>query len=131
MSTKVVVVDDQDMIREVLVETLQLGGYETFQADNGLDGLRLVEEHDPDLIITDVRMPGMDGFEFSRRIRDISEARIMMLSGVDENDHDDSTAGLVDAYMTKPVMLQEFLSKVESVIAGKAMNVTQQIGAAA
>ena len=55
----------------------------------------------------------------------------MMLSGVDENDHDDSTAGLVDAYMTKPVMLQEFLSKVESVIAGKAMNVTQQIGAAA
>lgn len=131
MSAKVVVVDDQEMIREVLVETLQLSGYQTFQASNGNEGLQLVEEHDPDLVITDIRMPVMDGFEFSRRIRSISKARIMMLSGLDEQSQDEDTTGLIDAYMTKPIMLQEFLSNVESIVTGEAIRVTQQIGAVA
>ena len=131
MSAKVLVVDDQDMIREVLVEILQLSGYETFQAGNGIEGLRLVEQHDPDLVITDVRMPGMDGFEFSRRVRDTSKARIMMLSGLADHDHDDSPAGLIDVFMAKPIMLQEFISKVESIVTGKAINIRQRTGAAA
>ena len=131
MGAKVVVVDDQDMIRDVLVETLQLGGYEAFQACNGKEGLRVVEEHRPDLVITDVRMPGMDGFEFSRRLRDTSETRILMLSGLDEQSQDDHPAGLIDAYMTKPIMLQDFLAVVESIITGKALKAPSNFEAAA
>lgn len=131
MGAKVVVVDDQDMIRDVLVETLQLGGYEAFQACNGKEGLRVVQEHRPDLVITDVRMPGMDGFEFSRRLRDTSETRILMLSGLDEQSQDDHPAGLIDAYMTKPIMLQDFLAVVESIITGKALKAPSNFEAAA
>ena len=131
MGAKVVVVDDQDMIRDVLVETLQLGGYEAFQASNGKEGLRVVQEHSPDLVITDVRMPGMDGFEFSRRLRDTSETRILMLSGLDEQSQDDHPAGLIDAYMTKPIMLQEFLAVVESTITGKALEAPSNFEAVA
>lgn len=131
MGAKVVVVDDQDMIRDVLVETLQLGGYEAFQACNGKEGLRVVQEHRPDLVITDVRMPGMDGFEFSRRLRDTSETRILMLSGLDEQSQDDHPAGLIDAYMTKPIMLQDFLALVESIITGKALKAPSNFEAAA
>ena len=127
MSPKVVVVDDQDMIREVLVETLQLSGYEAFQGCNGDEGLRLVEEHSPELVITDIRMPGMDGFEFSRRIRETSEARILMLSGLDEQQHECDSTGLIDAFMTKPIMLQEFLSVVESTISGGGMGAADHI----
>jgi len=68
MRSKVVVVDDQEMIRLVLVETLLLSGYEMFQALVTFAGLKLVEEHSPELIITDLLIPGMDGFEFSRRV---------------------------------------------------------------
>ena len=131
MGAKVVVVDDQDMIRDVLVETLQLGGYEAFQACNGKEGLRVVEEHSPDLVITDVRMPGMDGFEFSRRLRDTSETRILMLSGLDEQSQDDHPAGLIDAYMTKPIMLQDFLAVVESIITGKVLEAPSNFEAVA
>jgi len=131
MSSKVVVVDDQEMIRGVLVETLQLSGYETFQACNGDEGLKLVAEHRPELVITDVLMPGMNGFEFSRRVRAISSARIMMLSGLDEKSCSEDPTGLIDAFMTKPIMLQEFLSVVESIITGNAIRETQHIGAVA
>ena len=131
MGAKVVVVDDQDMIRDVLVETLQLSGYEAYQAPNGNEGLKVIEEHNPELVITDVRMPGMDGFEFSRRIRATSKARIMMLSGLDEKSFDEDPTELIDAYMTKPIMLQEFLEMVESIITGEAAKATDQIGAVA
>jgi len=110
---------------------LQLSGYGTFQACNGDEGLKLAEEHSLELIITDLLMPGMNGFEFSRRVREISNARIMILSGLDEQSYSEDSTGLIDAFMTKPIMLQEFLSVVESIITGNAIRETQHIGAVA
>ena len=81
MSKKVLIVDDERQIVEVIAEYLEFEGYDSCTALNGEEGLRQMEEQHPDLVITDMRMPGMDGYEFSRRIRQAYDIPIIMLTG--------------------------------------------------
>ena len=72
MKAKILIVDDQFGIRILLNEVLQKEGYETFQAANGLQALEIVKNHDPDLVLLDMKIPGMDGIEILKRMKVIN-----------------------------------------------------------
>ena len=113
MSKSVLVVDDEHSIRNLLVEFLQIGGYETFEACNGQEGLRQVFDNQPDLIVTDMRMPVMDGYEFSNHARSISKAPIIMITGItNAREKMAILTPAVDVYLEKPVTLGNFLDRV-------------------
>ncbi|MBG0780541.1 MAG: response regulator, partial [Desulfotignum balticum] len=71
MTNKLLVVDDEDGIREVLRITLTDAGYEVFTAENGFTGLDMVKTHKPDIVLTDIRMPGMDGMALLKSVKQL------------------------------------------------------------
>lgn len=84
---KILIVDDQYGIRVLLDEVFKKSGYLTFQAANGKQALSLVGEKDPDLVILDMKIPGMDGLEILRRIREVNETiKVIMITAYGELD---------------------------------------------
>ncbi|AST93780.1 response regulator [Sutcliffiella cohnii] len=73
MGNKLLIVDDQYGIRILLNEVFQKEGYTTFQAANGYQALDIVEKHTPDLILLDMKIPGMDGIEILKRLKAINK----------------------------------------------------------
>lgn len=72
-SKKLLIVDDQYGIRILLNEVFQKEGYQTFQASNGMQALQIVEQDRPDLVLLDMKIPGMDGIEILKRLKDIDQ----------------------------------------------------------
>ncbi|ADC49461.1 MULTISPECIES: response regulator [Alkalihalophilus] len=82
---KVLVVDDQYGIRVLLSEILQKDGYQLYQAANGVQALKVVEEESPDLVLLDMKIPGMDGLEILRRIKEKhEEVQVIMMTAYGE-----------------------------------------------
>ena len=115
---KILVVDDERAVRESLRRALELEGYEIELADDGLAALAALEGDEPDAMILDVLMPGLDGLEVARRVRrEGSRLPILMLTArVEVNDR---VAGLdagADDYVTKPFALEELLARVRALL---------------
>ncbi len=110
---RILVVDDEPQITRVLRTTLTGSGYEVRTADDGHSGLRVAREWQPDLVITDVSMPNMDGIELCRLLRAESALPIIVLSvkGEEKAKVDALDAG-ADDYVTKPVGMDELLARV-------------------
>ncbi|MCB0087788.1 MAG: response regulator, partial [Caldilineaceae bacterium] len=101
--TRILVVEDEDLLLELLTKTLQTSGYEVLTAKNGVDALELAIENEVDLILLDVMMPRMNGFTFCEEVRKLSDVPIIMLTAL--NRPDDVARGLqlgADEYITKP-----------------------------
>ena len=116
MVKKILVVDDESMFLQVITECLELGGYESCTASGGEEGLRQLYEQRPDLVITDMRMPGMDGYEFARRVRQTCDVPIIMLTGAGLT-LKDMPKGLFQGFIAKPVQMLHLLTQVEMVLA--------------
>jgi len=87
MSEKILIVDDQYGIRILLNEVFQKEGYQTFQAANGVQAIEIVNEHSPDLVLLDMKIPGMDGIEILKRLKKIdSEIRVIIMTAYGELD---------------------------------------------
>lgn len=85
MSEKILVVDDQLGIRILLNEILQKEGYQTFQAANGLQALAILEKHAPDLVLLDMKIPGMDGLEILKRMKEKEpDIRVIIMTAYGE-----------------------------------------------
>src|SRR6188768_4163968 len=83
----ILVVDDESRMVRFVKMNLDLEGYLTIEANNGLQALEKVRDFNPDLVLMDVEMPGMDGFETLKRLREISDAAVIMLTvRADEED---------------------------------------------
>jgi two-component system OmpR family response regulator len=125
---KVLVVDDEENIRFLVESALQLAGMETAGAEDGRAGLRLVADFRPDLIVLDVMMPELDGFEILQRLRDGgSRTPVIFLTARDSTD--DRVRGLTaggDDYMVKPFAVAELVARVQLRLqqAGRATNQT-------
>lgn len=117
MRTKVLVVDDDEEIAELVSRWLKIKGYEAVTARDGSDGLRQVYKERPGLVILDIMMPGMDGWSVCRRIREMSDVLIIMLSAKAETE--DRIMGLdlgADDYLTKPFESNELLARVAAIL---------------
>ena len=111
----VLVIDDDADIRGLLRELLARAGYEVVDSSNGREGLRALYGSSPDLVLLDVSMPEMDGWQTLERIRDVSEVPVIMLTA--RTAELEKVRGLkagADDYVTKPFGRQELLARVEA-----------------
>ena len=117
LERRAVVIEDDDDVRTLLTQLLQQAGFDVTAADNGAAGIRAVRELDADLVTLDLNLPDLDGIEVCRRIRDISEAYIVMLTG--RPDEIDRLVGLetgADDYLTKPFSPRELRARVAAMM---------------
>ena len=114
---RLLIVDDDVKLVEALELYLGKAGYEVIAAKDGLEGLQKMYVHRPDLIILDIMMPRMDGWEACRRIRELSDVPIIMLTA--RGQEADKVRGLrlgADDYVAKPFSLRELEARVEAVL---------------
>lgn len=114
---RVLVVDDEDGILELVEYHLRRAGYVVSLADTGLEGYRLATDGRPDLVILDLMLPDMDGFEVCRRIRRHSDVPVLMLTA--RTDDVDKIVGLeigADDYVTKPFNPRELVARVRALL---------------
>ena len=115
---RLLVVDDEPNIRELLAASLRYAGFDVVVAGDGSEALRAAARHDPDLVLLDVMMPGVDGFEVVRRMR--SEGRdvpVLFLTARDSTQ--DKVTGLTlggDDFVTKPFSLEEVVARLRALM---------------
>ena len=114
---KVLVVDDEMLIRNVIKDYLENEGYEIYEAENGLEAIRVFKEEKIDLIILDIMMPKMDGYETLKELRKLGETPVIMLTAMKEEL--DKLHGFdlgVDDYVTKPFSPKELVARVKAIL---------------
>ncbi len=119
-STKVLLVDDEPNIRVALRFLVQNEGYQVLEAANGEEALQKMEEHQPDIVVLDVMMPGIDGFEVAKRIRatpNFEHTRIIFLTAKGtQNDRFQGYATGGEVYLTKPFDNAELINTINEVV---------------
>jgi len=119
-ASRLLVVDDDVSVRDILQDFLADCGYEVSLASNGPDAIELCRKRPPNLVLLDIRMPGMDGFEVCRILRDdphTSGIPIILLSGLSEPEHKIRGFSLgVFHYVTKPFGTEELQARIESIL---------------
>lgn len=123
----ILVVEDEDKYRRLLIANLEFEGYEVKGAANGTEALHSVYEEQLDLILLDLRLPEIDGFELCRRFRKVTTVPILALTALN------TEADLIhildlgaDDYMTKPFSLQELLARIRALLRRSASQFTPE-----
>ena len=123
MSKRVLIIEDEKNIVDILSFNLGKEGYDTLEAYDGVTGLQLALEQNPDLVLLDLMLPGMNGFDVCRKIREAGSAvPILMLTAREEEA--DKVLGLelgADDYITKPFAMRELMARVKANIRRVAM----------
>ena len=117
MSEKILIVEDEALIADSLEYALQKEGYQVITAADGVQGLVMAREQAPDLMILDIMLPGMSGFDVCRTIRGESSMPIMMLTA--KTEEIDRVVGLelgADDYVIKPFSMREVIARVKAVL---------------
>ena len=127
MERKVVVVEDDINIAELLRLYLEKDGFAVTVTHDGVEGLRAAEEQNPDLVMLDIMLPGMDGWQVCKRLRQTSKVPIIMLTAKGETE--DKVQGLemgADDYIVKPFEVKELLARIHAVLRRTGEDVPQQ-----
>lgn len=117
MKNKILVIDDDPILQQTIAENLRTLGYEVEVASKAVEGLQKAYGAQPDLIILDVMLPGMDGWQTCRRFREMSDVPIIFLTALGQED--DIVKGLdlgADEYLVKPVSLKELGARVKALL---------------
>ena len=127
MERKVVVVEDDINIAELLRLYLEKDGFAVTVTHDGVEGLRAAEEQKPDLVMLDIMLPGMDGWQVCKRLRQTSKVPIIMLTAKGETE--DKVQGLemgADDYIVKPFEVKELLARIHAVLRRAGEEAPQQ-----
>ncbi len=118
MSKRILVVEDQEDNRRILRDLLTSVGFQILEAEDGEQGIAAAEAHRPDLILMDIQMPIVDGYEATRRIKANPELKaipiIVVTSYALSGDEDKARAAGADDYITKPYSPRQLLAKVKA-----------------
>ncbi len=118
MGTKILAIDDDAAFLRLVETVLVRDGHQVLKAQSGQEGLKLLFEHKPSLVLLDVVMPEMDGWKTCQRIRELSDVPVIMLTGK-QTTEEDVVRGLdfgADEYLMKPVGNRELLARVRAVL---------------
>ena len=114
---KILVVDDEKLIRDVIREYLVNEGYEVLEAENGVEAVECLDNHEIDLMILDIMMPKLDGFSVCQKIKQEKNIPVIMLSA--RGEEYDKLMGFdlgIDDYVTKPFSPRELMARVKAVL---------------
>lgn len=114
---KILICDDENLIREVIKEYLILEQFTVFEASNGLEAINIIKNKDIDLVIMDIMMPKMDGYQTIKEIKKIKEIPFIVLSA--RREEFDKLIGFdlgIDDYVTKPFSPKELVARVKAVL---------------
>ncbi len=126
MEKTILIIEDEKNINDILAFKFAKEGYKTLSAFDGIKGLEMALSENPDIILLDVMLPGMDGFEVCRRVRDRSNVPIIMLTA--REDEVDKVLGLelgADDYITKPYSARELTARVRANLRRSAYDVPE------
>ena len=129
MATRVLVVEDEPTVSEVVERYLRREGYEVAVASDGLEGLRLAQKWAPELVVLDLMLPQVDGLEVCRQLRRESQVPIIILTA--RGEETDRVVGLemgADDYMVKPFSLRELVARIKSVLRRASAGPVQAAG---
>ena len=116
MSKRILIVEDQEDNRTILRDVLSTVGYELIEALNGEDGVKLAQNERPDLILMDIQLPKMDGYEATQQIKSIAELKTVPIIAVTSyalsGDEAKARAAGCDGYIAKPFSPRELLAKI-------------------
>lgn len=119
---RILVVDDEDRIRSTVVSYFRQEGYHVDEASTGEEAVARARDRGPDLVVLDVRLPGIDGFEVLQQLRRTSDVYVIMLTArTDETDRLIGLEGGADDYVTKPFSPRELVARVRTVLRRKGM----------
>ncbi len=112
---RILVVDDEQTVRDFLQRVLETAGYTVITASNGLEALEKMSQFDISLVLLDIVMPGLDGFEVLDHMRQYEEnIPVIMLTGIQEIPAKIDTLALgADDYITKPFLVEELLARIQ------------------
>lgn len=114
---KLLIIEDDQILNHLLTEHLHNIGYDILSASGGIEGLELMRDNSPDLVLLDIMMPGMDGWQTCRQLREVSDVPVLILTA--KGSEDDVIKGFqlgADDYIKKPFNLQELELRVEAVL---------------
>ena len=114
---KILIVDDEKLIRDVIREYCHNEGFETMEAENGLEALKIVKSNKIDALVLDIMMPKMDGYTFYKEIKEQFNIPTIIVSA--RNDEYDKLIGFdlgIDDYVTKPFSPRELIARIKAVI---------------
>lgn len=115
---RILIVEDDNSLRDLFSEALESEGYTTSIASNGAEGIEVFDEINPDLVLLDLLMPKMDGWEALERVRKISECPVIIVTG--QGTTEDIIRGLLEAgaddYLVKPFGIKELIARVNAVL---------------
>lgn len=118
---KILVADDERVMRMLIAETLKIGNFQVIEADNGFDALKMAEREKPDLMILDVLMPGMTGYEVCNYIKsntNLKQIRVLLLTGrSQQSDKGTARSHEADYYMSKPFSPVQLLDTALEILA--------------
>ncbi len=125
---KVLIVDDERLTRAVLQRNIILAGYDVMVASNGQEAIEKIREAAPDLIVVDLVMPDMNGFEMCRRIRNNEQTMktpVIVVSALQsQTDIEEAKASGADVYLTKPIKPEDFIKHVKKYLGSPFKAVT-------
>jgi len=124
MSKRILVIEDQEDNRQILRDLLTNADFEVIEAVDGVTGLAAAAVHHPDLILMDVQLPGLDGYEATRRLKADGALRaipVIAITAYELNEAEDKArAAGCDAYMAKPISPRQLLAKVREYLPSAA-----------